>query len=46
MSDTAALADLASRSIKLQVNSQDGDVMVNLDENVVHVAPTTGKGAA
>lgn len=44
--DTAALAKLASRAMKLQVNVQDGDVMVSLDENVVYVAPVTWKGAA
>ncbi|MCF6433790.1 MULTISPECIES: YaeQ family protein [unclassified Leisingera] len=45
-SDTAALAKLASRAMKLQVNVQDGDVMVSLDESVVYVAPVTWKGAA
>lgn len=44
--DTAALAKLASRAMKLQVNIQDGDVMVSVDESVVYVAPGTWKGAA
>lgn len=44
--DTAALAKLASRGMKLQVNIQDGDVMVSVDESVVYVTPDTWKGAA
>uniref|UniRef100_UPI003A8DF41D YaeQ family protein n=1 Tax=Celeribacter sp. TaxID=1890673 RepID=UPI003A8DF41D len=44
--DTAALAKLASRAMKLQVNIQDGEVMVSVDENVVYVVPGTWKGAA
>lgn len=43
--DTAALAKLASRAMKLQVNIQDGDVMVSVDESVVYVTPDTWKGA-
>ncbi|QFS82133.1 YaeQ protein [Roseivivax sp. THAF40] len=37
--DTQALAELASRSMQMQVNIQDGDVMVSLDDNIVYVAP-------
>ncbi|UWQ94253.1 YaeQ family protein [Rhodobacteraceae bacterium M385] len=44
--DTGALAKLASRAMKLQVNVQDGDVMVSVDESVVYVTPKTLKGAA
>jgi uncharacterized protein YaeQ len=44
--DTGALAKLASRGMKLQVNIQDGDVMVSVDESVVYVTPDTWKGAA
>lgn len=44
--DTAALARLASRAMKLQVNIQDGDVMVSVDESVVYVTPDTWKGTA
>jgi uncharacterized protein YaeQ len=43
--DTAALAKLASRGMKLQVNIQDGDVMVSVDESVVYLTPDTWKGA-
>jgi uncharacterized protein YaeQ len=43
---TRELAQLASRSMKLQVNIQDGDVMVSVDESIVYVTPiklkTTG----
>jgi uncharacterized protein YaeQ len=44
--DTGALAKLASRGMKLQVNIQDGDVMVSVDESVVYITPDTWKGAA
>ena len=44
--DTAALAQLASRAMKLQVHIQDGDVMVSADESVVYITPTTWKSAA
>lgn len=44
--DTGALAKLASRSMKLQVNIQDGDVMVSADDGVVYVTPVEWKGAA
>ncbi len=37
------LAGLASRSMKLQVNIQDGDVMVGVDDRVVYVTPVTLK---
>lgn len=37
--DTRALADLAHRSMKLQVNIQDGDVMVSVDDAIVYVTP-------
>lgn len=43
--DTGALAKLASRAMKLQVNVQDGDVMVSVDESIVYVTPKTWKGA-
>ena len=42
--DTAALAKLASRAMKLQVNIQDGDVMISVDDDVVYIAPDTWKG--
>ncbi len=37
--DTAALAKHANRSMRLQVNIQDGDVMVSIDDNIVYVTP-------
>ncbi|MEM5522271.1 YaeQ family protein [Sulfitobacter sp. AS59] len=42
--DTGALANLASRAMKLQVNIQDGDVMVSVDDSVVYVTPVKWKG--
>lgn len=44
--DTGALAKLASRAMKLQVNIQDGDVMVSVDDRIVYVTPMTWKTAA
>lgn len=44
--DTVALARLASRAMKLQVNIQDGEVMVSADDSVVYITPETWKGAA
>ncbi|QBX33910.1 YaeQ family protein [Paracoccus liaowanqingii] len=44
--DTAALAQLANRAMKLQVNIQDGDVMVSVDETVVYLTPDIWKSAA
>ena len=44
--DTRALAALASRAMKLQINIQDGDVMVSVDEKIVYVTPVRWKGAA
>lgn len=44
--DTAALAKLANRAMKLQVNIQDGDVMVSVNESVVYITPTPWKIAA
>ncbi len=35
--DTRALGNLASRAMKLQVNIQDGDVMVSVDDSIVYV---------
>lgn len=46
--DTSELAKLASRSMKLQVNIQDGEVMVSIDDRMVYINPvkwtTTGQG--
>ncbi len=35
--DTRALAELASRSMRLSVTIQDGDVMVAIDDSTLHV---------
>lgn len=43
--DTSALATLANRSMKLQVNVQDGDIMVSADDNVVYITPVKWKTA-
>ena len=44
--DTTSLGKLASRSMKLQVNIQDGDVMVSVEDSVVYVSPIKLKNAA
>lgn len=44
--DTSALAKLANRAIKLQVNIQDGEVMVSVDQSVVYVTPDAWKSEA
>ncbi len=44
--DTRTLAKLASRAMKIQVNIQDGDVMVSFDENIVYVTPIKWKSTA
>ena len=41
--DTAALEKLASRTMKLQVNIQDGDVMVSSDDQIVYITPVNWK---
>ncbi len=43
--DTDALSKLASRAMKLQINIQDGEVMVSVDDNLVYVTPEVWKGA-
>ncbi len=44
--DTDQLARAASRSMKIQVNIQDGDVMVSVDDIVIYLTPTKWKDAA
>jgi uncharacterized protein YaeQ len=44
--DTNDLSKLANRSMKLQVNIQDGDVMVGVGDSIVHVNPVRWKNAA
>lgn len=41
--DTSELAKLTSRSMKLQVNIQDGDVMVSVGGSIVYVTPIKWK---
>ena len=43
--DTRELEKLANRSMKLQVNIQDGDVMVSVDDSIVYVTPIKWKSA-
>ena len=43
--DTIELGKHASRSMNLQVNIQDGDVMVSVNDNVVHVTPVKWKNS-
>jgi uncharacterized protein YaeQ len=43
--ETSELAKLASRSMRLQVNIQDGDVMVSADDDIVYVNPIKWKEA-
>lgn len=43
--NTEELGRLASRSMKLQVNIQDGEVMMSAEESIVHVTPATWKEA-
>jgi uncharacterized protein YaeQ len=45
-SDTAALAKLANRAMKLQINIQDGDVMVSVGDTIANVTPQTWKPLA
>ncbi len=44
--DTEALAQLASRAMKLQINIQDGDVMISVGESVVYVTPEEWKSTS
>jgi uncharacterized protein YaeQ len=37
--ETRGLAQMASRSMRLQINVQDGDVMVSVDDNITYVTP-------
>lgn len=36
---TGELAELANRTMKLQVNIQDGEVMVSADDSIVYITP-------
>jgi len=44
--NTEALAKLANRTMKLQVNIQDGDVMVSVGDGIVNLTPLKWKTAA
>jgi uncharacterized protein YaeQ len=41
--ETNELAQQAKRSMKLQVNVQEGDLMVSVDDSIVYVTPVTWK---
>ena len=43
--ETRDLAQLANRSMKLQVNIQDSEVMVSVDDAIVYVTPSEWKSA-
>ncbi|MCW8915509.1 MAG: YaeQ family protein [Magnetovibrio sp.] len=43
--DTSELGKQADRLMNLQVNIQDGDVMVSVDGNIVHITPIKWKTA-
>ena len=43
--DTSELAKQVSRSMKLHVSIQDGDVMVSIDESIVYVIPVKWKSS-
>jgi len=44
--DTCELAKLARRAMKLQINVQDGDVMVSIGDAIVYMSPLKWKSAA
>jgi uncharacterized protein YaeQ len=44
--DTNALGQLAHRAMKLQINIQDGEIMISVDDTIVYVTPTKWKTAA
>jgi uncharacterized protein YaeQ len=41
--ETNELAQQANRSMKLQVNVQEGDLMVGVDDSILYVTPITWK---
>jgi uncharacterized protein YaeQ len=43
---TGELQKMASRTMKLQINIQDGDVMVSVGDSIVYVTPLKWKSAA
>tara|TARA_B110000503_G_scaffold137995_1_gene223238 strand:+ start:343 stop:981 length:639 start_codon:yes stop_codon:yes gene_type:complete len=43
--ETGDLGELANRSMKLQVNIQDGEIMISVDDSIVYVTPIEWKSA-
>ena len=43
--DTHTLGEQVNRSMKMQVNIQDGDVMVSVDDSITYVTPVKWKNA-
>jgi len=43
--DTSDLGRMASRLMKLQVNIQDGDVMISVDDSIAYITPVKWKSA-
>ena len=43
--ETSDLGNLAHRSMKLQVNIQDGEVMVSVNDGMVYLSPTEWKSS-
>ena len=44
-SESKQLAELASRTMQMQVNIQEGEVMVSVGDNIVYVSPLELKSA-
>jgi len=44
--DTSELAKLVSRAMKIQINVQDGEVMVSVGDSIVYVTPVKWKSVA
>lgn len=44
--ETGELAQLANRTMKLQINIQDAEVMVSVGERIVYLKPLKWKSAA
>lgn len=44
--ETSGLAKLAGRSMRVQVNIQDGEIMVSADDSMVYVNPVEWKAAS
>lgn len=44
--EAKALAALASRAMKIQVNIQDGEVMISVDDQIAYITPVTWKSAS